>query len=81
MTTKTISASRLRSNLAAALDTLSVSDILVVTRRGKSEKAIVDLDLLEDLLAANNPEYIKSITKARADRELFTHEEVFGNLE
>lgn len=81
MSTKTISASKLRNNLADALDSLSQEDILVVTRRGKSEKAIIDLDKLEDLLAASDPKYLKSIKEARESNEYFTHEEVFGDLD
>jgi PHD/YefM family antitoxin component YafN of YafNO toxin-antitoxin module len=81
MSTKTISASKLRNNLADALDSLTEDDILVVTRRGKSEKAIIDLDKLEDLLAANDPEYLKSIKEARESTEYFSHEEVFGDLD
>ena len=79
MSTKTISASKLRNNLADALD--SDTDILVVTRRGKTEKAIIDLDKLEDLLAASDPKYLKSIKDARASTGYFTHEEVFGDLD
>lgn len=83
MSTKTISASRLRNNLADALDSLSEEDILVVTRRGKKERAIIDLDKLEDLLAASDPEYLKSIQEARAQikkGEVYSLEEVFGDL-
>ena len=80
MSTKTITASKLRYNLASALDSLNHEDVLVVTRRGKSEKAIIDLDKLEDLLAASNPEYLKSIKDARDSDEYFSHEEVFGDL-
>lgn len=80
MSIKTISSTKLRNNLADALDSLSIGDVLVVNRRGKTEKAIIDLDMLEDLLAASNPEYLKSIKKARESDEMFTHEEVFGNL-
>ena len=80
MSTKTISASKLRNNLADALDALSDDDVLVVTRRGKSEKAIIDLDKLEDLLAASNPAYLKSIKEARDSDEYFSHEEVFGGI-
>lgn len=80
MSTKTISASKLRNNLADALDTLSGDDVLVITRRGKSEKAIIDLDKLEDLLAANDPAYLKSIKEARDSNEYFSHEEVFGGI-
>jgi PHD/YefM family antitoxin component YafN of YafNO toxin-antitoxin module len=80
MGTKTISASDLRSNLADSLDTITKDDVLIVTRRGKKERAIIDLDKLEDLLAANDPEYLKSIKQARESKEYFSHEEVFGAL-
>jgi PHD/YefM family antitoxin component YafN of YafNO toxin-antitoxin module len=80
MSTKTISASDLRSNLADSLDTITKDDVLIVTRRGKKERAIIDLDKLEDLLAANDPEYLKSINEAREGKEYFSHEEVFGAL-
>lgn len=80
MSIKTISASKLRGNLADALDSLSKDDVLVVSRRGKSEKAIIDLDALEDLLAANNPEYLASIKEARTNKEVFSHADVFGDL-
>ena len=81
MSTKTISVSKLRDNLADALDSVSENEVLIVTRRGKKEKAIVDLDKLEDLLAANNPKYLKSIEEARNSDEYFSHEEVFGDLD
>lgn len=83
MSTKTISASDLRNGLADALDAVSPDDILIVTRRGKKERAIVDLDKLEDLLAASDPEYLKTVAQARAEAkrgEVFTMEEVFGDL-
>jgi PHD/YefM family antitoxin component YafN of YafNO toxin-antitoxin module len=80
MTTKTISASALRTNLADALDAVTNEDILIVTRRGKKERAIIDLDRLEDLLAATDPGYLKTIKAARASKEYFSHEEVFGDL-
>lgn len=80
MTTKTISSTELRDNMAEALETVRGKEILVVTRRGKAEKAIIDLDELEDLLATSNPEYLVSIKKARESRELFSHDDVFGDL-
>jgi prevent-host-death family protein len=80
MGTKTVSASDLRSNLADALDAVNKDEILIVTRRGKKERAIIDLDKLEDLLAANDPEYLKTIKEARESKEYFSHEEVFGDL-
>lgn len=80
MTTKTVSASDLRTNLADALDTVTNEDILIVTRRGKKERAIIDLDRLEDLLATNDPEYLKTIRTARESKDYFSHEEVFGKI-
>lgn len=79
MGTKTISASDLRSNLADALDAVG-DDVLIVTRRGKKERAIIDLDKLEDLLAASDPEYLKIIREARESKEYLSHEDVFGDV-
>lgn len=79
MSTKTISASSLRTNLADALDAAD-NDILIVRRRGKKERAIIDLDRLEDLLAVTNPAYLAEIRDARESDEYFSHEEVFGDL-
>ncbi len=80
MSTKTISASDLRSNLADTLESISKDDVLIVTRRGKKERAIIDLDKLEDLLAVSDPKYLQTIREARESKEYFSHEEVFGNL-
>lgn len=80
MGTNTITVSDLRSNLANALDAVDSNNILIVRRRGKNEKAIVDLDKLEDLLAASDPDYLASIKNARDSNEYFTHEDVFGDL-
>ena len=84
MSTKTISATKLRNNLSDALSSLDgTEDVLVVTRRGKSEKAIINLDKLEDLLAANDPAYLADIAKARKeakDGDTLPMDEVFGNL-
>ena len=81
MTTKSISASKLRHNLADALDSVGNDEFLIITRRGKSEKAIIDLDKLEDLLAASDPKYLASIKEARESKEWLTHEEVFGDID
>ncbi|HSX52856.1 MAG TPA: type II toxin-antitoxin system Phd/YefM family antitoxin [Patescibacteria group bacterium] len=80
MSTKTVSASDLRSNLADALDSVNEDDILIVTRRGKKERAIIDLDKLEDLLAANDPDYLAAIRDARESKEYLSHDEVFGDI-
>ena len=81
MSTKTIDASVMRNNLSEALDAVHDSkNIILVKRRGKVESALVDIDVLEDLLALQNPEYLKSIAKARASKVWYTPEEVFGDL-
>ena len=80
MSTNTISSTDLRDNLSDALDGVTEGNILVITRRGKPEKAVVDLDELEDLLAASNPDYLKTIRAARNSKELFSHNDVFGDL-
>jgi PHD/YefM family antitoxin component YafN of YafNO toxin-antitoxin module len=80
MSTKTISASDLRNSLADALDIAEGDDILIVTRRGKKERAIIDLDRLEDLLASSDPAYLARIKAARESTEYFSHEDVFGDL-
>ena len=67
--------------MAAALDSVSRKDMLIITRRGKQEKAIVDIDKLEDLMAAADPEYLKSIKIAREQYkrgEVFSLEEAFS---
>lgn len=83
MSTNVITSTDLRDNLADALDSVTKTKVLIVKRRGKSEKAIVDIDMFEDLLASSNKQYLKSIKKARQEAkkgELFTFDEVFGNL-
>ena len=80
MGSKTISASDLRGNLADALDAVGNDEILVVTRRGKKERAIIDLDKLEDLLAASDPAYLRKIKAARDSKTYLSHEAVFGDL-
>jgi hypothetical protein len=81
MSTKTIDVSVMRKNLSEALDAVRGSkNIILVRRRGKIESALVDIDILEDILAVQDPEYVKSIAKARASKEWYTPEEVFGDL-
>ena len=80
MSTKTVTVSDLRNNLADSLEAINKNDVLIVTRRGKSERAIIDLDKLEDLLAATDLAYLKVIQEARASSQYFSHDEVFGNL-
>lgn len=80
MGTQTLTASELRNNLADSLETVDTDTILIVTRRGKKERAIIDLDQLEDLLAVAKPDYLKAIREARTSKEYFSHEDVFGAI-
>ncbi len=80
MTTKTINATDLRNNMSDALDIVKSGEMLIVKRRGKDEVAMIDIDLFEDYLASQDPAYLKSIAEARASKERFTPEEVFGDL-
>ncbi|MCX6727221.1 MAG: type II toxin-antitoxin system Phd/YefM family antitoxin [Candidatus Saccharibacteria bacterium] len=80
MSTKTLTVSELRGNLADSLDAINNDEILIVTRRGKKERAIIDLDRLEDLLAVADPEYLSTIKEARESKEYFSHAQVFGAI-
>lgn len=81
MATKTIDVSDMRKNLSEALDAVRDNkNIILVKRRGKVESALIDIDSLEDMLAVQNPEYVKSIAEARATKKTYTPAEVFGGL-
>ena len=69
MSTKTLTVSELRGNLADSLDAINNDEILIVTRRGKKERAIIDLDRLEDLLAVADPHYLNTIKEARKSKK------------
>lgn len=80
---KTIPSTILRNNLSNVLDVAKKEKVLVVTRGGNAQSAIVDLDYLEDLLALSSKKYLDAIKKARTDFKagrVFTHEQVFGKI-
>ncbi len=74
----------LRNNLADALKEVSKrKDYLLVAKKGEITSALVNIDLFEDLLALNNKKYKASIKRAREEykkRNIFSHEEVFGEI-
>lgn len=81
MRTKTIDASDMRKNFSEALDVVRDNkNIILVKRRGKVESALINVDSLEDMLALQNPEYVKIIADARADKRTYTQDEVFVGL-
>lgn len=74
----------LRNNLADVLNEIAgKKDYMLVTRKAKPVSAIINLDFLEDLLAATSSKYLKSVREAREDAKkgrLSSHAEVFGKL-
>ena len=81
---KVIETTKLRNNLASAIAEVNKKkDFMVITRKGEPVAGIVDLDLLEDIEAAKSKNFIKSMKEAREQikrGEVYTHEEVFGDL-
>lgn len=81
---KAVETTKLRNNLASVIAEVNKKkDFMVITRKGEPVAGIVDLDLLEDIEATNSKNFIKSIKEAREQikrGEVYTHEEVFGDL-
>jgi PHD/YefM family antitoxin component YafN of YafNO toxin-antitoxin module len=84
MSTKTIDTTDLRNNLSATLEAVGKDDIIFIKSRGKlTGKAIIDDELLEDLLSLQDGEYLASIAKARKEikqSDVYTFDEVFGDV-
>jgi len=82
--TNLIQSSTLRDNLSKTLDSVKKkTDYVLVTKKGKPQAALVNLDFFEDLLALASPRYLKSIKMARAEIKkglFYSHNEVFGEL-
>jgi len=74
----------LRNNLSDSLkEVANKKDYLLISKKGKVTSAIVNIDLFEDLLALASKEYKDVIKKARKEYEegqVFSHEDVFGNI-
>ena len=80
MAVKTINMRNARSNFSATLEAVANGDVIIIERRGKRDAAVVDADLLEDWLAVQDPEYIKSIAEARSEKAELSFEEVFKDI-
>ena len=82
--TKLLTTTTFRNHLADVIDEVNEKeDYVLVTERGEPRAALVNIDFFEDLLAANSPDFIKSIEEAREDFKagrVYTHEQVFGDL-
>ena len=78
-----VSSTTLRNNLADSLKKVKKDKYLLVSHRGKINTAIVDIDMLEDILELSDSEYLKSIQESREQYkkgEYYSFEEVFGNI-
>ena len=53
-----VSSTKLRNNLADALKKVKKDKYLLVSHRGKIKTAIVDIDMLEDILELSDSEYL-----------------------
>jgi hypothetical protein len=84
MSTKTIDTTDLRNNLSATLEAVGKDDILFIKSRGKlTGKAIIDDELLEDLLLLQDGTYVNDIAQARKEikqGDIYTFDEVFGDV-
>jgi PHD/YefM family antitoxin component YafN of YafNO toxin-antitoxin module len=84
MSTKSIDTTELRNNLSATLEAVGKDDIIFIKSRGKlTGKAIIDDELLEDLLSLQDNEYLIGIAKARKEikqGDVYTFDEVFGDV-
>ncbi len=82
--TKLLTTTNFRNHLADVIDEVNEKeDYVLVTQRGEPRAALVNIDFFEDLLAANSPDFIKSIEEAREDFKagrVYTHEQVFGDI-
>lgn len=79
-----VTTTTLRNNLADSLKEVnSKKDFLLISKKGKVTSAIVNIDLFEDLLTLASKKYKNEIKKARKEYkkgQVFTHEQVFGDI-
>ena len=78
-----ISSTKVRNNWSDVTKMALKKEYVLVTHRGKVKTAIIDIDVLEDLLSLYDKEYLESIKRARADAKagrVYTFEDVFGNI-
>lgn len=83
MTVQKTSMSKARAHFAEALDAATKGEVILVQRHGKPDAAIVDADLLEDILAASDASYLRSIKESREQYkrgEVVSFEEAFGDI-
>lgn len=84
MTTKVINSADFRKNLAPTLDEVSKSKQPILIRRHRQvNAALIDVELLEDLLLLHDKKYVASIRQARkeiAEGKTYSLEEAFESI-
>ncbi|MCR4307295.1 MAG: type II toxin-antitoxin system Phd/YefM family antitoxin [Candidatus Berkelbacteria bacterium] len=76
--TKVVKATDLRIGYAAIANEIrGGKNVAVITKRGRPDLALVDLDYLEDLIESQDKEFQKSLRKA-AEEKAYSLDEVFA---
>ena len=80
----TVNASVMRQHMADVLGEVDrKKEIFVVLKNNKPISAMINLDLLEELLSLADSDYLESIKQARQEYkngEVFSHADAFGEL-
>jgi prevent-host-death family protein len=78
---KVIKATELRTNYAEIANAIrGGKNVAVITKRGRPDLALIDLDYLEDLIESQDRKFQKSLRQA-AQEKAYSLEEVFSTLE
>ncbi len=84
LSVQSVGATVMRNNMSDVLDAVDDSrNIMLIKRRNRTDAALVNVELLEDLLALRDKQYVRSIREARAEAargELSSLEDTFGAL-
>ena len=79
--TSVIKTTQLRDQYATiAKQVRGGKSIAIITKRGKPDLGLIDLDYLEDLIEAHDPDFQKSL-RAAAKEKTYSLDEVFSNLD
>ena len=79
--TTIVKATELRESYAAIADKVRGGKTMaIITKRGRPDLALIDLDYLEDLLESQDTEFLATLKVAAKDKS-YSLEEVFSNLE
>jgi PHD/YefM family antitoxin component YafN of YafNO toxin-antitoxin module len=81
--TRVIPATEMRNNLSSVLDAVELEGITLIRRHKQTNVALINADLLEDLLELHDRDYVRSIAQARQDVKegrTYTLDQAFGDL-